>query len=493
MKVWYSIFLILLTSLQPLHAFYFDFDQQCSSAYEEIMRMKVPLARKMLATEKLLRPENLITDLLEDYCDLFTAFISESEEDLKIFENGFNRRIKRIEQAPDNHPFKKFCLAELYLHSAATRFKFQQLTTGFLHLNKAYKLLEENEKSYPDFYPNKKSLGLLRALFAAVPSKYQWGLRLFGIKPSISMGKKMLDEFIKSSEAGEKWFYEEGLIWQIYLQVMLENDINRAYETTMQRFNDEQNLLHYFIRGEIAFRKGNTDQAIFILQNKPQSAEYLSFLYLDYLLGSYKMYRGDKDAQVFLKKYTDEFKGRHYIKDCYQKLAFLSLLSGDQQTSEKYHAYTRTLGAAFTDSDKKALREAGIHKHYHLGLLRARLFFDGSYFEDALNELEKIIPSSLRESEDLIEYSYRKARVREALGYYYEALRLYDETIRLATGTSYYYGPKSCVLMAQIFEKNNQDKIALSWYDKCLTYDGYDYQTGIEQQAKAGINRIKTK
>jgi hypothetical protein len=63
-----------------------------------------------------------------------------------------------------------------------SRLKFEQYPTAAYELVKAYKLLEENQKKFPDFTLNKKGLGLIHALLGAVPKEFNWILNLGGLK-----------------------------------------------------------------------------------------------------------------------------------------------------------------------------------------------------------------------------------------------------------------------------------------------------------------------
>ncbi len=481
---------LLLFFCGSAQAQYIDFNDQAKEIYLDIMRLKIPVAKNKIAAAQKANPNNCAYLFLQDYIEMTEVFVSEKKTDLDRYNNGFNQRYNTIQKCSSDSPFKNFFLGELYLHSAIARIKFKQYSGAFFDINKANKLLKQNKAAFPEFYPNNKSLAVLKALLGTVPSKYQWGLKIMGLNCDIDKGIQELEQFISTSEHQDKLFYEEGIVFITFLKILLHNNPNEAYAITNSKMGDEQNLLFTFIKADIAYRKGFTDQAIYLLTNRAQSTDYIVLHYLEYMLGTYKLFRGDTDAKKYLKKYVTSFTGRNYIKDAYQKLAYIALLESNKTEYNGYIEKIKTTGDTFTDSDRKALKEAEINKKHNIHLLKARLFFDGSYYEESLSALNQLSLQSLNELEDKIEYNYRSGRVREALGYYQEAIRLYEETIAMSQGTSYYYGPKSCLQLGLMYEKNNQLTVSKKWFEKCLSYSDYDYQNGIEQQAKAGIQRI---
>lgn len=69
----------------------------------------------------------------------------------------------------------------------------------------------------------------------------------------------------------------------------------------------------------IAIRTGRNDLAISYLTNRPSGPRYLPFYYLDFMLGSAKLHRLDRDANIYLEVYTKTSKAgiisRRHIKN----------------------------------------------------------------------------------------------------------------------------------------------------------------------------------
>ena len=75
---------------------------------------------------------------------------------------------------------------------------------------------------------------------------------------------------------------------------------------------------------------GNNDGAITVLSKSVGAPGAVAIPFLDFMLGECKLFRGDTDADMPLKKFLAEHKGKHFIKEAHQKLAWFALLKGDR-------------------------------------------------------------------------------------------------------------------------------------------------------------------
>ena len=53
-----------------------------------------------------------------------------------------------------------------------------------------------------------------------------------------------------------------------------------------------------------------------------------------------------------------------------------------------------------------------------------------------------------------------------------------------------YFAPMSALQIGIEHERNRDYERAKSFYNQCLSMKGFDYERGIHQKAKAGLNRI---
>ncbi len=125
-------------------------------------------------------------------------------------------------------------------------------------------------------------------------------------------------------------------------------------------------------------------------------------------------------------------------------------------------------------------------------LLKSRLLFDGGYYQRALNELlDNPVKSFVKNRRDLVEYTYRLARIYHETGNTEKALSYYRQTIARGSNEPYYYAAASAFQMGLIYENSGSYAQADSAYRKCLSIETSEYKTSLDQKAKAGLNRLK--
>ena len=241
----------------------------------------------------------------------------------------------------------------------------------------------------------------------------------------------------------------------------------------------------------MAQKTGKTELAIKILEERPQSSAYLPFEYLDFLYGKFKLYRLDNDADTYLLQFVNSFKGRHYIKEAYQKLAWHSLIThNDKAQYLRYMNLCQKRGYTLIDEDKQAQKEAKSGEIYDATLLKARLLYDGGYYKRA-NDLLVAQANVYINSAFEGEYYYRLGRIKDALQDDAEAIKYYNLAI-LKSNPKKYFACNSALNAGIIYEKNKQYKDATQYYNKCLKLNPEGYANSLHQKAKTGLERVNS-
>lgn len=136
----------------------FAFNENCIRAYQSIINLRLQEGQSLINIEKKANPKNSIPILLENYIDFFKVLTTETESSFAKFKELKSSRIDKLEDdAQKNSPWYLYSIAEINLQSCINRFKYQEFVTGAYELQKAYKLLEENKKKFPNFLPNQKA------------------------------------------------------------------------------------------------------------------------------------------------------------------------------------------------------------------------------------------------------------------------------------------------------------------------------------------------
>ncbi len=482
---------MVLLNVATIKAQSFNFNANCQTAYEDILALQLKQGKQQLKIEQTDNPTNLLPLLLLHYSDFFNAVINEQQHDLDLLVKQKEERLAIIQAKGDkSSPYFLYVQAEINLQTAFARLKSAAYMNAFWEFRKAYRLLNENTRRFPSFYPNQKSLGVLHALIGTVPDEYGWAVDLLGMEGSVVGGMDELRGFLAKAENNNFPTYKEGEFLYAFLLIYLENDKNRAWQL-IQKWTKPRGLLQVLVTAEVAMRSGHNDYAIKVLQERPQYESYADFYLLDYLLGTCKLYRLDDDAAVFLERFVQNFKGKHYVKNAYAKLAWCALLK--EQETQYYECLNncKSKGAALTGNDKQAQKNAEIAQKPNVDLLKARLLFDGGYYSKALLVLEQINMQMLETSMQQLEFTYRYARVYEGLANYDKAMSTYKQTLVYPHQENDFFVPKASLQLAQIYEQQGDFSTAKTYFKRCLGYTNYAYKTSVDQQAKAGLNRCR--
>ena len=470
----------------------FDFNSRCNEAYQDILALRFTDGKNLLEQEKKENPSNLIPYFVENYIDFLKTYINEDEAEYKLLEKNRDVRLDKLKTGDKSSPYYLYTQAELQLQWAFSRLKYGQYIDAFSGVKKTYSLLEENEKKFPSFIADKKSMGMLHAIVGAIPENYKWGTNLIGMDGTIDEGLEEIASIIRYADTHEYIFKQEAYLYYAFLSLYLKKDDVTAWNI-VKDLDTKNNLLNCFCVASIAMRTGRNNTALSVLINRPATSAYFNFSYFNFMLGLVKTRKLEPDAPVYLKKFVAEFKGKTYIKEAYQKLAWNALLNNDMAGYHSYMELAKTKGTDVIDDDKQALEEAESGVAPNITLLKARLLFDGGYYKQALQQLEGKKVDDFSSQKEKVEFTYRAGRIYHAGGYPEQAKGYYVATIQNGAELSNYYAASACIQLGQIYEKAaNYDK-AEYYYDKCFDMKNDEYKSTLESEAKAGLQRVKGK
>ena len=490
MKYLSIIIFVLLIS----NNIYADFlwNKKCINAYSLIIQLKFDKAELILEEEIKENPNNSLVYFIENYSDYLKTLISEEKKDFEKLKKNKEIRLNFIIKDRSSSPWYLYSQAEIHLQTAANRLKFGEYFYAAIEINKSYRLIQKNYKLFPKFIPNKKSLGLLYATIGSIPEKYHWILNSLGIEGNINSGLKLINESIQEIKDSKNFevLLEETYFLYSFLKMNLDNN-NDDLKTILSEIKDNDNLLLKFASSRIASKLGQNDLAINILENRKVEKDHYPFLYLDYLLGVNKQNKMDNSCVKHFEKYLHNFKGKNYKKSALMRLSWHSHINGNEIKYEHYKNLINSVNGKQVDADKEAQSYFDKSKKPQINLLKARLFFDGGYYELALEELQKInFTNSFNKSKNNLEYFYRLGRCMEKMGNDKAAIEYYNKTIKSGFKDYYYYAAKSALQIGLIQERNKNYQEAKIYFNICIDMKSHQYEQSLEQKARAGINRL---
>lgn len=466
----------------------FEFSPGCSAAYQKIFQLRLNEASAQLAQLKKSEPQNRMPEFLENYIDFFKVYISENETAFAQMKTNVEDRLEKLGRGNAASPYLRYTQAEVHLQYALCKVKFGEYVGAVFEVKKAYALLQENQQLFPAFKPNLKSLGLLHTLFGAIPDSYKFGAKILGLKGSIEQGMAEMQQVIGDPQFQ---FRDEAVILYTLLQLHLQKKGDDAWQLIEQaNLPYENNMLNCFIAASVAQHTGQNDKVIDIIRHKPAGTGFYPVAYLDFMLGVAKLNRLDGDANVYLARYINQHPGRSYKKEAFRKLAWFHLLNGNGEQYKKYMQSCLKFPHAATDEDKSAQKEAERGITPDGGILKARVLFDGGYYDKALLAINAVDPGKFTRSRDKVEYPYRKARILDEMGKTAEAVKAYLNTIQLGSSYDYYFAANAALKLAGIFERQGKTSNAITYYQMALNLDKDEYTNSINAEAKAGLNRL---
>ena len=478
MRILTLLFLFLSTSIFAS----FQMNERMQQSYAYIINLEFDAAQQLLAIEKNENSDNAIVVLQHNCIDFLTIIIGEEEEFFSIAKDRKSSRIDLIRQGDEKSPYYLYAQAEVHLQWAFARLKFKEYLTASYEIQKAYSLLEENQELFPDFKLNKKGLGLLHTLVGAIPQKYQWVISLVAMEGSVSQGLTELKSLLEEDEI--EIYHQEILFLTAFLQLNMTND-EVAYKQLLDKIGEgyASNYLLNFAAARLTHSLGENELCIKVLENRPAVQGEYPFHYLDYLLGMSYLYKLEYEkSEEYLTLFLANFKGNNYIKSAFHKLAWIGFLQGEDNN---YFEKVKLEGSTSIDEDKVALKEADKGYFSSPILLKARLLYDGGYYKDALTEINKT------NAVVNAEYYYRLARIESKLQLNTEkVIAHYQLAYDLGKESNTYYAPMSVLQIGLIYEKQNDYKQAKIYFEKCLSLSDFDYERGIHQKAKSGLDRI---
>lgn len=469
----------------------FDWTSQAVDTYDRILDLHFNEADSLLRSMASIGPDNLCVPYLEDLRDFLLIVVTEDRLEFDKRSKAKDARISAFNKAAHNDPFRNLALGEIQLHWAFADLRFGNYLSGAMGIRRAFGLLEDNMLRFPHFIHTYKGMGLLHTLVGTVPDNYRWAARIMGVDGTISQGIEEMERIIKG-HSGRPEFHsvqKETLFLFTFLQLNLVND-PAALGELLSRLTPHSGPLMDFAKARVMQKTGHTDAAIDLLTasllKRPKA-----FPYLHYLLGDMRLSRLDKGADRHFQNYLRIFKGNSYVSAAHGKLGWHALVvDKDIEGYKKHMQAAKQSDNGSTDEDKAVRKEASAGRLPVSALLRARLLFDGGFYQRALQEINSASDSSLLSPEDHLERDYRLGRIHHTMGNHDEAIRMYRTTMRNGFESQRYFAANAALQLGILFEEQGNKENARKAFEACPSFKNTEYRDSINQKAKAGLNRL---
>ena len=466
----------------------FSFTVQNEAAYLNFLNLQVNKGQSLIAQDLKENPKNGISIYIANYGDVIRIFLSEDAKLYKQLSKNEDARIDKLQALEKDSPYYRFTQAEVKLQWAFVKLKMGDELSAAMGLRSAYKLLEENMRLYPDFVPNKKTMGLLNVLIGSIPSNYNWVLSLIGMKGDIDKGIEQLNEVSKDNNP---FRFEASII-----KVLVENYIVHAnkgkIDDAVKLYQDNSdNILICYLYAAILTKNSRGMEAMVIINSRPVNADLIYFPQMDLILGELSLYQGEYSiARSYYTNFLSHFKGKNTLKDTYFKIFLTYWLNDEEALAMPYLDKILNNGRELYDSDKYAQRTAKNKEIPNKVLTKIRLYTDGGYYTKAFDLMKTLTLNQFITKREKLEYLYRSARLFHKTGQVNDAIDYYTKTIELSKVETFYFAPNSALQLGYIYQSQNEKEEARKQFNLALSYKNYEYKNSIDNKAKAALNEL---
>lgn len=467
---------------------YYDYNANCREAYGYFLSLQPAQGQALLKKDATAHPENLMGVYLADYDDCLLLLFNGDETDYERLKGNMSKRLGQLDKGDDKSPWHRLCRSGVYLHWAFVSIRFGDNLKAAGLFRKSFALIKENRRRFPDFEYNDVFYGLEEAALGAIPNDYKWIASIFGLKGDIKKGAHRLTSFLKKHNESDM-LYKEAYIYTTYLRFYLLSDKVGVWDDLL-KLDCDQDLMMSFLKANIAINNRHSDVAIRVLDSAKKLPLYNKYPIMNYEMGQALYHKLDRRCVSAFDAFLNKYKGGLFVKDVYKKLSLVYYLNGDQQKAQIAKAYINNVGSTVVDADKQAVRFASKKEWPNKELLKASLLVDGGYYNDALAVLQKYNETLFSNTADKLEFLFWMGRANDELGKDQLAIKYYQSTIVLGKDRKEHFAARSALQIGFIYEEQGKKASAILMYKRVLGMDDHDYKNSIDQQAKAGINRL---
>ncbi len=466
-----------------------------------ILDLKFAKADSLLSLMDEQEPDEPETPYLENYLEFLDALIIGDIESFQNYQEASGKRIESIKNGRKVNPGSFFALSTIHLQSSVLCAFHNEMFRAAKHLYHSNRYLRQGEEAEIGNPRKFRNRGILILVSASVPEEYRWLLKVFGFKYGIEEGFGYLEEYYTFAVGADRL---EAYLILDYARQTLTPEKNNPENSGLSEssripgipgdanaFHNRAETLKLYSRALSDLSSGNSLRVVKNLQNYSQDSLERELPYLDLLLGEALLNSLDPGAEKPLKQFTLKNNAVHYRHYAWHKLSWTFALKGDMENYQEARQKVMDAGEPYLDADRQALSEARDTLPLNIGLLKARLLFDGGDYSGALEVLDMSSGIFLHNKRDSIEYPYRKARILDRLEERSRAMISYKKVIAEGSEQSWYFAPNAALQLGIIYEEEREYDLALEYYRKCLKINESSYKQSIDYKARQGIRRIE--
>lgn len=480
--------------------YHYQFDAYSTEALRLAAAFRFDKARAQAKIARQLHPSGNIPVWAENYVDFVVLLNSEDDQLYRQLSRNKKARLKRLQEGQPDSPYHLYCQAQFTLQWALIHMKFKDYLTGFGEADQAYKLLQKSHAQFPEFAPAQAGVGLMQVIVGSIPDNYSWIRRILGYKGTVEDGLAELEAaFAKTMKDDSLFWLEDEIVFYLsFIYLSLESGKDHALKFRNNYLKNKRigltglSPVKAYAFSKISLSGGRNQEAIRIITERKHFPDESEFHFLTYMLANAYQNKLSDSSHIYFDRFIAYPSVKNFKKACLQRKAWQYLIKGDTEAYRRTLDRILTTGQAETDSDKQAQREAQSDIPPNVVLLKARLLFDGGYYNQSLDELTKDakVVTGFSTTEK-VEFEYRLGRIYDELAMSGDAVRHYAVALEQGEGLPEYFAANSALKLAMLYEREGNVVKANTFYKRAMDMKFTEYRNSIVQKAKVGFERTK--
>jgi tetratricopeptide (TPR) repeat protein len=457
----------------------FELNNQVIQAYQQLNRLDFVAFDSIVVQLQTNQPLNRFGDYLESLRTEIILLIDENPIHYRQALSHREQLIQKIENTPENSPYKYWALADIHMYWALIRAKYNDELHAALDLRQAIKYGSLCKSRYPWFLPVLKTNAICLGMATAVPDKYSWLAQLAGIKGNKSESIQTLEDFLNHPLINSSFAYliPEAACFYIAMKFNIYGEFENqvpAIET-----NSSELLQFAFIwlhsktkKPEELIKKVN------VLEPKIRGVD---FCYLKYLKAEAKL-NLLIDPQADFLGFLLCTKGHSFKRSAFRKLAWNQLIQGNEKGYREWMKVIQLSPTSTNDEDIQAGLESQRSIIPPRELIQSRLLFDGGNFQKSLDYVQTCSPANL---DQVLEKDYRIARCLENLNQRGSAVTYYKKVIKAGSSSVEYFAASSALQLALYYQNQNKTDSVNYFCSLVETLPNLAYKKSLSMKARA--------
>ena len=471
---------LIKSSAQPVSG-------ELQKAYYQLLELKVDSASLIINHNYSRGTDRAFKIYILSLRDLLKLLLIHDESYYQVYNNFEKKYLDELESIQENVDFVSFIKAEVKLHAAIIRFRYDDQFSGAIRFIQSYnliKLITDKDNAPPYFF---KTSGVLNVLLSVIPDRYDFFLKLIGIHADLSEGIKQLQ---KVRTTGHLFQFEGYMIMGLLDAYYLNNPDQSAFIIKETAENWRYSLLYQFLRGLISMKSRDNEQSIEAFSSCSSFDDsYMKIPSATFFLAESLLKKLQFDAaRENYFHYLNSNNTGEFVKATFYRLSLISNFSHEMELSEFYRKKVLSEGTLVTETDNYVYSLVKNNYRPHPEIQKSRLLFDGGYFQESLDILKAVEANKLTDEEKL-EFEYRLARTYQLQNNYSGAIVHYENMFK-SSFQDHYLVANAHLQMGKILYQMGDRERSIDHYKEALRYTGEYYRGSIRNEAKTGLSLI---